>query len=485
MKEKVRVRYAPSPTGHLHIGGARTALFNYLFAKHNDGSFIFRLEDTDIERNIEGGEASQLNNLEWLGIIPDESPLNPGAFGPYRQMERLTLYQEYAKKLIETGHAYECYCSSEELEASRLKQEQAGIFSFRYDKKCTHLTQAKREEYIKEGRKPSIRFNVQPDSIYQWQDLVRQEVSFEGKDISDWVILKSSSIPTYNFAVVIDDYTMEISHIFRGEEHISNTPKQLMVYEALDIKPPLFGHLTLIVNEERKKLSKRDETIMQFISQYKEQGYLPDAMFNFFSLLGWSPEVEEEIFTKQEIIEMFDINRLSKSPSMYDKAKLHWVENVYIKKLNQEEYYNLCYPFLEKAYDLNDKDQSWITTLIELYQPQLNYGQEIVSLVAPFFQPFSLNEEGVAFLKEVNAIELFEHAITAFSQLEEFNAVTTKQVINNLGKELDRKGKTLFMPIRLGITGNMKGVDLQTTIELIGQEQVINNLKTSLALLCE
>lgn len=478
--KRVRVRYAPSPTGHLHIGGARTALFNYLFAKHYNGDFIFRLEDTDIERNIPGGEASQLENLEWLGISPDESPLKPGKYGPYRQTERLDIYLEYANKLIESNHAYECYCTSEELEESRKQQESAGQFSFRYQKTCLNLSEEQKEAYKKEGRVPSIRFKVDSDSIYSWDDIVRDKISVPGKDISDWVIIKSNGIATYNFGVTIDDALMEISHVFRGEEHISNTPKQLMVYEALGFEPPQMGHLTLIVNEERKKLSKRDETIMQFISQYREEGYLPEAMFNFFSLLGFSPEVEEEIFTKEEIIKIFDEKRLSKSSSMFDKKKLHWINNHYIKEESLERIKQLCLPFLEKNYDLTNKSDAWIDKLISLFKPQLNYCLEIVELAKDYFIENTLQQEDIDFINELEGKELLENIVKEFEKTSNFDSIKIKEIINEVGKSLNKKGKALFMPIRLAISSQKHGADLASVIELYGKEKSIENINNTI-----
>ncbi|MDL2211877.1 glutamate--tRNA ligase [Erysipelotrichaceae bacterium OttesenSCG-928-M19] len=482
---KVRVRYAPSPTGHLHIGGARTALFNYLFAKHYDGDFIFRLEDTDLERNIPNGEASQLENLEWLGIIPDESPLKPGDYGPYRQTERLDIYQKYADELVAQGLAYECYCSTDELDESRKRQEANGQHSFRYERTCLNLSDEQKEQYKKEGRKPSIRFKVDQDKVYEWDDIVRGKISVIGKDISDWVIIKSNGIATYNFGVAIDDALMKISHVFRGEEHISNTPKQIMIYDALNFIAPEFGHLTLIVNEERKKLSKRDETIMQFISQYKEDGYLPEALFNFFALLGWSPNIEEEIFTKEEIIAMFDEKRLSKSSSMFDKKKLHWLDNHYIKESSLERIKEMCLVYLNENYPLNEKDDEWIDAIIELYKPQLNYCKEIVELVKPYFEEYNLTEEDINFLKEQNSLELLKVMSEEFNKMESFDSITIKETINVIGKALSLKGKQLFMPIRLAISCKRSGGDLSTVIELYGKEQAIENIQKTIGLLNE
>ena len=292
MTNEVRVRYAPSPTGHLHIGNARTALFNYLYAKHFDGKFIIRVEDTDEKRNVEGGEESQNTFLKWLGIEWDEGADIGGEYGPYRQTERLDMYQKYTDELLERGLAYKDYMTAEELEAEREAQIASGQTP-KYSGAHRDLTAEQIAAFEAEGRKPSIRFRVPDNTTYTFQDLVRGEISFESSDFGDWVIVKQNGIPTYNFAVAIDDHLIKISHVLRGET-ISNTPKQMMIYNAFDWTAPKYGHMTLILNEERKKLSKRDNHVVQFIEQYKDLGYLPEAMFNFISLLGWSPVGEEE-----------------------------------------------------------------------------------------------------------------------------------------------------------------------------------------------
>lgn len=474
--KKIRVRYAPSPTGHLHIGGARTALFNYLYAKHHNGDFIFRLEDTDIERNIEKGEESQLDNLSWLGVIPDESPLNPNPkYAPYRQMERLEIYTEIVERLKELGHAYECYCTAEELQAERERQEALGLAPM-YNRNL--ISKEIQDERKKAGIQPSIRLRVPENKIYSFNDLIRGHVSFESKDIGDWVIVKSNGIPTYNFAVVVDDHYMEITNVFRGEEHISNTPKQLILYEMLGWEAPTFAHMTLIVNEERKKLSKRDETIMQFISQYREEGYIPQAMFNFLSLLGWSPEVEEEIFSREKLIEIFDENRLSKSPSMFDKNKLKWINNRYMKDLDEKAYLELVRPFLTSYYDCSKKSQDWIDHLLLLYKDQLSYGKEIQGLVDIFFNQEIIFDDAC---KEVLAWETTPIVKNSFCQIistvEDFNVETIKSAVKEVQKQTGIKGKPLFMGIRVLVSGSEHGPDLTQTLNLLGKETILKRLK--------
>ena len=473
---RVRVRYAPSPTGYLHIGNARTALFNYLFAKHYQGDFVLRVEDTDLVRNIEGGEESQYYYLSWLGIEPDESPVKPNAkYAPYRQSERLAIYKKYAEELLAQGYAYKCYCTSEELTQDYKRQEAAGYASTRYSRRCLSLTAEEITQFEKEGRPYSIRVKVPDQENYSFTDMIRGEVSFESKDIGDWVLIKSNGIPTYNYAVVIDDHLMEISHVFRGEEHLSNTPKQIMIYRMLGWETPLFGHMTLIVNERHKKLSKRDEDIMQFMSQYKDAGYLPSAMLNFLALLGWSPDQEREIFSKQELITEFTEKRLSKSPSMFDKGKLAWVNNRYIKELKEEEIVELCWPFLKQAYDLSKHTEDWIKELILLYQPQLSYGEEIVAVTSLFFIEEKLNEEA----KEVLAWETTPILKEAFQTLIKDNSWSKEDINNALNKvkeDTGIKGKALYMGLRVLCTKIMHGPDLVTTLYLLGKDEILRRL---------
>ncbi|PIC74400.1 glutamate--tRNA ligase [Sporosarcina sp. P26b] len=481
MTQEVRVRYAPSPTGQLHIGGARTALFNYLFARHYDGKFIVRIEDTDTARNIESGELSQLENLTWLGIHHDESIDIGGEYGPYRQMERLDLYKKYADEMLENGHAYKCFCTPEELEAKRDAQKEAGIAAPMYDGTCRHLTAEQVAENEEAGKSYNIRMRVPADVTYTIDDLVRGEVTFESKDIGDWVMVKTNGIPTYNFAVVVDDHLMKISHVFRGEEHLTNTPKQLMVFDVFGWDHPRFGHMTLIVNEERKKLSKRDESIIQFITQYKDLGYLPEAMFNFFALLGWSPVGEEEIFSHDELVEQFDESRLSKSPSMFDTDKLTWMNNQYIKKLSLEEVIELTLPHLQAAglvsENMSAEEQVWVHDLIALYQGQLSFGAEIVELSAQFFHDTVEYDETAS---EILAGEQVPEVMTSLKkqleELETFDAPSIKAAIKAVQKETGHKGKNLFMPVRVVATGETSGPELPDAIALIGKEKIIQRV---------
>ncbi|MDH6364834.1 nondiscriminating glutamyl-tRNA synthetase [Enterococcus sp. PF1-24] len=484
---KVRVRYAPSPTGHLHIGNARTALFNYLFARHNDGEFIIRIEDTDQKRNIADGEKSQLENLAWLGIEWDESPANPGAYGPYRQSERGEIYQPLIDQLLMSNRAYKCYCTEEELEAEREAQRARGEMPH-YGGTCANLTPEEQAEKEAAGITPVIRFRVPRNTSYTFEDMVKGEIVFESDNIGgDFVIQKRDGMPTYNFAVAVDDHMMKITHVLRGDDHIANTPKQLMIYEAFGWTPPTFGHMTLIINSETgKKLSKRDESILQFIEQYRELGYLPEAMFNFIALLGWSPGGEDEIFSQAELVKIFDPNRLSKSPAAFDSKKLEWVNNHYMKEMDLDALTKMCVPYLVAAGKVSEpistEKMAWLQKVVSLYQPQMSYAAEITEVSELFFNDSLTLDEAS---KEVLAGETVPTVLAAFkAQIENMavlEGVEIKAAIKAVQKETGVKGKNLFMPIRVAVSGQMHGPELADTIELLGKEKVVAHLESALA----
>jgi nondiscriminating glutamyl-tRNA synthetase len=477
-----RVRYAPSPTGHLHIGGARTALFNYLIARKMGGQFIIRFEDTDQTRHVESGVSNQLDGLKWLGVEWDESVDIGGPYGPYRQLERLELYRPFVDQLLREGNAYHCYCSEADLEQERAEQEAKGEMP-RYSGKCRHLNAEQIEAFQAEGRKPSIRFRVPEDRIIGFTDKIREEVEFETNGIGDFIIVRPDGIPTYNFAVILDDHLMKITLVIRGEEHLTNTPRQIMMYEALGLPVPEFAHLALILNQDRKKMSKRDESIIQFIQQYQDLGYLPEAVMNFIALLGWSPKGEEEMFTREELIEQFDLDRMSKSPAVFDMDKLNWMNNQYIKKADTARIVALAIPHLQRAGRLPEtltaEQQQWVHTLVALYQEQLSYAAQIVPLSELFFREEVTfqDEEAAAMMKEEHAPIVLGSFLTQVEQASELNVDALKAMMKTVQTETGYKGKQLFMTIRVALTGQMHGPDLNVTLHLLGKETVISRLK--------
>lgn len=438
---KIRVRYAPSPTGLLHIGNARSALFNYIYARHFGGDFIVRIEDTDVARNVKGGEASQLDNLRWLGLDWDESPDKGGKYGPYRQLERLDLYQKYANELLEKGLAY--------------------------------------KDFREDGDKFAIRFRVPEDQTYVFDDIVRGELKFLSKDVEDWIIMKDNGIPTYNFAVVIDDHLMEITHVLRGEEHITNTPKQIMVYRALGWTEPKFGHMTIIVNEQKKKLSKRDKNVIQFISEYASMGYLPEAMFNFIALLGWSPSGNQEILSQEEIIKGFDPSRLSKAPAMFDKEKLAFVNSKYIKKLSVEDLAQKALPYLKNA-NIDIPNEIWLHTLVSILQDRMTHIGEITDLYHAFFHDqFLIQDEAYQFLVENNSSNILESFMNHL-KMSSFIPEEIEGLIKQTGVDTNTKGKPLFMSLRIATTGDMHGPSLPVSLSLLGKTRVLSRLEQTI-----
>ena len=371
--------------------------------------------------------------------------------------------------------------TAEELEAEREEQLKNGQQP-KYSGKHAHLTKEEEEAFIAEGREPSIRIRVPKDKTYTFNDMVKGDVSFDSNGIGDWVIVKKDGTPTYNFAVVIDDHEMDITHVLRGDDHISNTPRQLMVYEALGFEAPEFGHMTLIVNEERKKLSKRDSGILQFIEDYEALGYLPEALFNFIALLGWTPGGEEEIFSKDEFIELFTEDRLSKSPAFFDKTKLAWVNNQYMKQKDTEAVFELALPFLVKegvvSENASEEELDWAKRLVALYQPQMSYAAEIVELSEQFFKTeVTYDEDAKAVLAEEQVPELMDALKETFNNLEDFKADNIKKAIKEVQKATGIKGKKLFMPIRVATTGETKGPELPNALELLGKDTVLARIE--------
>ncbi|SDC48339.1 glutamate--tRNA ligase [Shouchella lonarensis] len=480
MTKEVRVRFAPSPTGHLHIGGARSALFNYLLAKRTGGTFILRIEDTDQARNIDAATEKLMESLRWLGLDWDEGPDKDGGYGPYRSMARLDTYKKHIDILLAENKAYYCYMTEEELEAEREAQKARGEMP-KYSGRDRDLTADERAVYEAKGLKPVVRFRVPAGQTITFTDSVRGEVSFETDGIGDFVIARRDGVPMYNFAVVVDDYLMKISHVIRGEEHLSNTPRQILLYEAFGWDVPTFAHASLILNADRQKMSKRDESLMQFVEQYQSQGYMPEALVNFLALLGWSPVGEEEIFSLASLGEQFSFDRVSKAPAVFDTDKLAWMNNQYMKAADLDTVVDLALPHLVKSRrinrDGNDAQLAWVRRLIGLYQEQMQYGAEIVDLTTIFFQTeITYDEEARTVLAEEQVSEVLKGFAAALQEVESFTAPEIKKAIKATQKATGQKGKKLFMPIRVAVSGVTHGPELGDTIELLGKETVLTRL---------
>lgn len=483
-QQPIRVRFAPSPTGPFHIGGARSALFNWLLAKKSGGTFVLRIEDTDLVRSSRESEENIKEALRWLGLKWDEGIDVGGPYGPYRQTERLDIYKEYAQKLLLAGQAYYCYCTDEELEAERQAKLAKGEMPI-YSGKCRHLSEQEKAKLVAEGRKPTIRFHVPLDQQIVLKDLVRGLVSFESNGVGDFVIVKSDGIPVYNFAVVLDDSLMKITHVIRAEEHLSNTPRQIVLYQALGFPVPKFGHISLILGKDRTKMSKRHGATS--VQQYKDLGYLPEAIDNFLALLGWAPSGEEEIFSLAEITEQFSMEHVAKNPAVFDIDKLNWINAHYIRQATPERVLELAWPHLVKAGYVDDNvtedKRAWLVKVTAALQGYISHGAELAEHMALFFEDeFTLETEEAKTVLQHESVpkvmQLFEEKLTGLEVVDE---AAVKGVMKSLTKELKLGGKYVYMPIRVALTGKMHGPELIEVIPLLGVGRTITRIKQTLA----
>jgi glutamyl-tRNA synthetase/nondiscriminating glutamyl-tRNA synthetase len=464
-----RVRFAPSPTGYLHLGNARTALFNYLFSRHENATFILRIEDTDLERSKKEYEEMLIEDLKWMGIEWDEGPDVGGSHGPYRQSERLEIYMKYVDKLLKSGDAYYCYCTEEELEQEREKAIAEGR-PYRYSGKCRNLTPEERAFYEGKGIKPVVRFKV-PDKTVVFEDIIRGLVEIDTKEFGDFVIVRQDGMPVYNFVVVIDDALMGITHVIRGEDHLSNTPKQIVIYEALGFAIPQFAHLPIILGEDRTKLSKRHGAVS--VRALKDDGFISEAVFNYLSLLGWHPKEEKEILSKEEIIKQFRIEDVNKSPAIFDRTKLRWMNGVYIREiLDLDDLTKRAIPFFEgfgyKA------DYEFYKKVLSVIRDSIETLMDIKERAKVFFvDEFPYTEEIV---NEVKSDENVYRVVEIFyNKIKNLSAITKedfKNITKEIQKEYGYKGKALFHPIRIALTGEPSGVGLDLLVEVIGIKRV-------------
>ncbi len=479
----VRVRFAPSPTGFMHVGNARTALFNYLFARHHGGKFVLRIEDTDVERHNEEAVKVIYEALRWMGLNWDEGPDVGGPYGPYRQSERLDIYREFIDKLKEKGLVYECFCTQEELDRMRKEQLERGEPP-RYTGKCRNLTEEEKERLRAEGRKPVLRFKVPEDRVVKFNDLIKGEIEINSRQLGgDFVIVRSNGMPVYNFVVVVDDALMKITHVIRGEDHISNTPKQILLYEALGFEPPQFAHLPMILGPDRSKLSKRHGSTS--VREFKEKGYLPEAFVNFLALLGWYPKDGKEILSMDELIEKFDIKEVNSAPAVFDTTKLNWMNQVYIRNYPIDKLTDLIIPYLEKAgFDLSQFDREWLEKVVEVTREYFTVLSDAPTYMEVFLKDdFEVEPQAKELISEdPNRLKVIELFLEKLENLEgELSSDSFKRLVKEVGKELGVKGKNLFMPIRIGLTGRMSGVELPVLVELLGKERVLRRLKNSLS----
>lgn len=471
-----RTRFAPSPTGFMHIGNLRTALFEYLIAKHDGGDFILRIEDTDQTRKVDGAVDFIFNTCKLCGLNFDEGAGIGGEYGPYFQSERLGIYKKYAEELVENGKAYYCFCDEERLEKLREIADKSKI-AFMYDGRCRKLSKEEVEEKLKNGESYVIRQAMPKSGKSVYEDTVYGKIEVENRILEDQILIKSDGYPTYNFANVIDDHLMKITHVARGNEYLMSTPKYNLLYESFGWEKPTYIHLPMVLGEDGQKLSKRNGDA-SFMDLYNE-GYLPEAVINYLALLGWSPDDNKEIFTLDELIKNFNPKKISKAPATYDVKKLRWINSHYMKNLSIDDLVKITLPHLKEAYDLSIKTDEWIRELISLYQNHITYGKEIVDVTANFFNDdLTLNEECIEFMKDEsipNTIEVFKKEIES---IEDWTVDNINNAINDTKDKANVKGKILYMPIRIKVSGIMHGPELPNTIHLIGKEEVLKRLNS-------
>jgi nondiscriminating glutamyl-tRNA synthetase len=478
MSETVRVRFAPSPTGYLHVGGARTALYNYLFAKHNNGKFILRIEDTDEARSTEESMKMQIADLEWLGLKWDEGPdpktlIDVGPYGPYRQSRRLEIYKEHADRLLQQGQAFYCFMTDEEIEEQRQKFVAAGKPP-QVDSPYRNWTLEQARERLDKGDKAAVRFKTMEKRDYVLNDLVRGEVTFPSDMVGDFVILRSTGMPTYNFCCVVDDALMKITHVFRAEEHLSNTLRQMMLYEAFNYEMPKFGHMSFILGNDRQKLSKRHGATS--CHDFKLKGYLPEALNNFIALLGWSSPTAKEILSMDEMIQEFNYDRLHSAPAVFDDVKLLWVNETHMRALPTEELWRRVEPFLKEEGLKLPSDPKWRENALNTFKTSMHTlkdAVELFRLVSEDALPMASDaEEVLSWPTSKAVIENWilgiEKSPADYMSEAEFNALQ-----DSIKTSANVKGKNLFQPIRVAVIGKPHGTELKMLVPLLNKRTLV------------
>ena len=513
-EESVRVRYAPSPTGYPHIGNIRTALFNWLFARHTGGRFILRIEDTDIARRVKGSEDAILHSLRWLGLDWDEGPEVGGDYGPYIQSERRDLYQKCAQQLLEGGHAYKCYCSTERLSRMRADMAERKESMRSYDRHCRDLSQEERARFESVDISPVIRFKVPLIGQTTFHDLIRGDITFDNSELDDLVLLKSDGYPTYHLANIVDDHFMQITHVMRADEWLSSTPRHVLLYRAFEWEPPLFAHLPMILGPDKSKLSKRHGAVS--LIEYSEMGYLPEAMMNFLALLGWALDDKTVIFNKEELIRHFSVERISKSAAVFNKEKLDWMNGVYIRQIispntvsvNAEveaptvttELTDQLLAFLERDLPMEVKrpiTKEYVQQIAPLIYQRFKKFEEAAELCKFFFQTILVYDVdsllGKKLTKETAAAAL-EAALQRLTELDidwegtgrdteklAEDASSLEEVLRTLAVELGLKTGELFGLLRVAVTGRTAAPPLFQTMAVLGREMCLRRLETALS----
>ncbi len=482
MSNQVRVRFAPSPTGFPHVGNIRTALFNWLYARHTGGTFIVRIEDTDVARKVDGALEAILDGLRWLGLDWDEGPEVGGKYGPYFQSQRLELYREAAQRLVKQGDAYKCYCSQERLAEIRAEQQKRKQ-PIGYDRHCRDLSDEERKRKEAEGITPVVRFKMPLEGQTGFNDVIWGDVVMENSTLDDYVLLKSDGYPTYHLANVVDDHLMEISHVLRAEEWLSSVPRHKRLYEALDYEMPQLAHLPMILGPDRSKLSKRHGAVS--ITEYREQGYLPEAMVNFLALLGWSLDDKTDIISRDELIKNFSLERISKTAAIFNHEKLDWMNGVFLRELSHEELLRKIMPFLESGLPEEVKrpvSEEYVSRIVPLIRERINTLAEVASYADFFFLDELEYDTSLLIGKKMTTettLKALKAAQEKLSLLESFDHDSLEGTLRPLAEELGLKAGQLFSPLRVAITGRTAAPPLFETMVVLGKERCLERLRVA------
>jgi len=474
LKQEVRVRFAPSPTGYLHVGGARTALFNYLFQKKHDGKFILRIEDTDLVRSSSEMVEQILESMRWLGLEWDE--------GPFYQSERFSLYDAAVKKLLEEGKAYYCFCDPELLKNLRQDARKKGG-SYRYDRRCLALPKADVDRMLAEGRPHAVRFKV-PEGVTSARDVVHGEISFENSQIEDFVLRKADGSPTYHLAVVTDDRDMRVTHVIRGDDHYNNIPKQVLLYKALGYEPPEFAHVPLILGPNKAKLSKRNADVA--VSDYERAGFMPEAVRNFLALLGWSPGDNRELMSLSELIDAFSLEGISKANAVFDVKKLEWMNSEYVRMLSSEELYERTKAHFLESGLIDDRTYAeasgYVKEVLLLLQERVRKLSEYPDVARYFFTAdFEYDPKGVKkHFSDATALKILAALADRFEYLDEFSLENIEATVRGLAEDLDFKAGKVIHTTRLACSGRTVGPSLFHLVEVLGRERVLARLRRAI-----
>jgi glutamyl-tRNA synthetase len=473
IENQVRTRFAPSPTGYLHVGGLRTALYAYLFAKKSGGSFLLRIEDTDQARTIQGAVENIITTLEWAGMTYDEGPNKPGVCSTYIQSERLPLYKKHAEQLVEQGDAYYCFCTPERLDQMRAQQQAAHLPPC-YDRHCRSLPKDEVATRLAVGERHVIRMKVPLEGEMTFPDQIRGDITIQYKVIDDQVLMKSDGFPTYHLAVVVDDHDMKITHVIRGEEWLPSTPKHLLLYQYFKWTPPMFAHLPLLLNPDRSKLSKRQGDVA--VEDYRAKGYLPEALVNFVALLGWNPGTTQEIFSLQELIKEFSLERVGKAGAVFDIEKLKWLNQQYIMKSSTDHLLTYVKPLLaQKAWGTFTDE--YVKKVIDLMKDRAVLLPDFVDLTSFFFvAPITFDEKSMAKCWNPEAVKNLQILAERYAAIETFDAASTEQSLRALAAELNTTASKLVLPLRLAVTGVSQGPSLFHFLEVIGKQESLDRV---------